>query len=295
MKKFIITILSFALLLLIFYGVLLGRYCYKMKGYGFALPKEKTILVIGDSQSQADIDDHILSQVANVSLAHDGYFTMYRRLQLYVNANPQIDTVFVAFTPHTVRVDKDEFYHNFGYVQESTQHYFPFFTFEDWRLLIGHDAVDVVSALTTPLRFYWNVSPEYIREMGYFDVVDYSNLKDDIESGAVRLTSDAFGGLDYGNKITLEYLHRIVDFCKEQNIKLIGLNTPVYHASDYFDMENFENLKKTQFSDLEVWDYMDLEMPDDCRRDVNHLNRNGATLFSEIIKERLNKRVMSVN
>lgn len=287
MKKFIITILSFALLLLIFYGALLGRYCNKMKGYGFALPKEKTILVIGDSQTQADIDDHILSQVANVSLAHDGYFTMYRRLQLYVNANPQIDTVFVAFTPHTVRVDKDEFYQNFGYVQESTQHYLPFFTFEDWRLLIGLDAADVVSALTTPLRFYWNVSPEYIRKMGYFDVADYSNLKDDIESGAVRLTSDAFGGVDYGNKITLEYLHRIVDFCKEQNIKLIGLNTPVYHASDYFDMENFENLKKTQFSDLEVWDYMDLEMPDDCRRDVNHLNKNGASLFSEMLKAKL--------
>lgn len=287
MKKFIITILSFALLLLIFYGVLLGRYCYKMKGYGFALPKEKTILVIGDSQTQADIDDELIPHVKNVSLAYDGYFTMFRRLQLYVDSNPQIDSVFIAFTPHTLRKDKDEFYQSFGYIEATTKHYLPFLTLEDWILLVSHDVSDVVSALTTPIKYYWNVSVESIKEMGFFEVADYSHLSKDIESGAIRLTADAFGGVDYGNKITLEYLHRIIDFCKTRNITLIGLNTPVYHGFDYFDMENFENLKKTQFSDLEVWDYMDIEVPDDCRRDVNHLNRTGATLFSEILKERL--------
>lgn len=289
MKKFVCSILSFVLLLGLFYGILLSRYCHKMRGYGFELPKEKTVLVIGDSQTQADIDDQQLSQVANVSLAHDGYFTMYRRLQLYADANPQIDTVIVAFTPHTVRKDKDEFYHNFGYVQESTQHYLPFFTIEDWFVLFQYDAADVISALTTPLRYYWNASPDYIKEMGYFEVADYSNLKKDIESGAQRLTSDAFGGKDYGNKVTIEYLHRIVDFCKSRNLTLIGLNTPVYNARDYFDMDNYENLKKTQFQSLEVWDYMDAEIPDDCRRDVNHLNRKGATMFTEMMRERLSQ------
>lgn len=287
MRRFITNILAFGLVLLLFYGILLGRYCYKMRGYSFALPKEKTVLVIGDSQTQADVDDSIIENAANVSLAYDGYFTMFRRMQLYVDANPQIDTVFVAFSPHTLRVDKDEFYKSFGYVEATTKHYLPFLTWSDWMLLVSHDAADVVSALTTPLKYYWNPSQEHIKEMGRFEVADYSHLEQDIKSGAVRLTAEAFGGVDYGNKITLEYLHRIVDFCKERNIKLIGLNTPVYHGADYFDMKNYENLRRTQFSDIEVWDYMDIEIPDDCRRDVNHLNRKGATIFSEMLKERL--------
>lgn len=289
MKKFVISISKFVLILVLFYGILLGRYCYKMRGYGFELPKEKTILVIGDSQTQCGIDDQQLSHFANVSLAHDGYFTMYRRLQLYVDANPQIDTVFVAFTPHTVRKDKDEFYRNFGYVQESTQHYLPFFTTSDWFVLFRYDAADVISALTTPLRYYWNVSPDYINEMGYFEVSDYSNLKKDIEAGAQRLTAGAFGGIDYGNAVTLEYLQKIIDFCKSRHLTLIGLNTPVYNARDYFDMDNYEQLRNGRFQGLEVWDFMDAEIPDECRRDVNHLNQKGATLFAEMMRERLSQ------
>lgn len=287
MRKFVINIVSFALLLLLFYGIVLGRYCYAMRNFGFVLPKEKTILVIGDSQTQAAVDDSIIMHVQNVSLAHDGYFTMFRRLQLYVDANPQIDTVIVAFTPHTVRKDKDEFYQNYGYVQESTKHYLPFFTNEDWLVLLRHDPADVISALSTPFKYFWNVSPDYIQEMGYFEVADYSHLAEDIATGAVRLSTGAFGGNDFGNEITLEYLHRIQNFCKSKNLTLIALNTPVCHASDYLDMENYESLRQNEFPDLEVWDYMNLDIPDDCRRDVNHLNRKGADLFSKLLLERL--------
>ncbi len=257
-----------------------------MNSFLFELPKNKTTLVVGDSQTQADINDTICSNVQNISLAHDGYFTMYKRIQLYVEANPQINTIILAMTPHTVSPVKDEFYHNFGYVEETTKHYLPYFGIEDWWLLMKNDATDLVSALVTPIRFYLTPSQDRIKEMGFYDSADYSHLKEDIKDGAVRLIPDSMQ-VDYGNTITLEYLHKIVDYCKAKNLKLIGINTPVLHGQKYFDMDNYHRLMSTDFKGIEVWDDMDLEIPDSCRRDVNHLNKWGAETYSKIIKQRL--------
>lgn len=289
MKRFLTYILCFALLLLAFYGILWGHYVIGMNKYSFELPKSKTILLLGDSQTQADIDDSICSMVHNVSLAHDGYLTMYKRLQLYVEANPQIDTIMLSLTPHTVSPVKDDFYHNFGYVEETTKHYLPYFSASEWWVLLKNDAADVFSALCTPFKYYMHPSENNIKQMGYFEVADYSHLKQDIEDGAVRLIPDSVE-VDYGNDITLDYLHKIVDYCNAKALTLIGINTPVYHGEKYFDMNNYKALLASEFRDVEVWDYMNMDIDDDCRRDVNHLNRKGATMFSNELLKRLIQR-----
>jgi len=287
MKKFLYNIGLFFLIVFLFYAVLLGRYIIKMRSYGFELPKEKTVLVMGDSQTQADIDDEILYNVKNLSLNHDGYFTFYKRLQLYVDANPQIDTLLLAITPHTVSPVKDEFYYNFGYIEETTKHYLPYFSLSEWWQILKTDPADVVSALVTPLRYYWNVSPENISEMGNFTPHDKCNLESDIKSGAERLVPSLAQG-EYGNDITLKYLTEIIKYCKEKDITLLGINTPVYHGERYFDMHNYNSLKSTLLKHVEIWDDMDMAFPDSCRRDVNHLNRKGATIYSNILKKRMN-------
>lgn len=268
------------------YVILWTQYSNRMHNCSFELPKHKTVLVIGDSQTQADINDTICDNVLNISLAHDGYFSMYERIQLYVEANPQITTIILAMTPHTMSPVKDDFYHNFGYVEEISKHYLPYFTLEDWWLLVSNDHADVLSALVTPFKFYLTPSQERIKEMGYYESADYSHLKEDIKSGAARLVPDSCE-TDYGNEITLKYLHKIVDYCKEKNLRLIGVNTPVFHGEKYFDMENYRRLMSTDFKTIELWDDMDMEFPDSCRRDVNHLNKWGAEEYSKIIKNRL--------
>lgn len=289
MKQFLKYILIFLILLLTFYVILWGQYIVKMKNYSFELPEQKTVLVIGDSQTQADIDDSICFMTHNVSLAHDGYLTLYKRMRMFVEVNPQIDTVIVALTPHTVSPIKDEFYHNFGYVEETIKHYLPYFELSEWWELLKNDPADVLSALCTPISFYLYPSENRIKEMGYFEVADYSHLEQDIKDGAVRLVPDSVE-VDYGNEITLKYLRKIVEYCKRKNLILIGINTPVYHAERYFDMDNYNSLMKDQFNSVEMWDYMNMSIPDSCRRDVNHLNRKGATIFSNELLKRLTQR-----
>lgn len=287
MKRFIIGISSFLLLLIVFYIGILSYYVIKMRKYSFALPPIKTVLVIGDSQTQADINDSILVNVKNLSLAHDGYFSMFTRLKLYTDTNPQIDHVIIALSPHTLSPIKDDFFHNFGYVDETVKHYMPYFNIPDWWILIKNDPADVLSSLVTPINYYLHPSQDRIKEMGFYESADYSHLEEDIKSGATRLVPDSCE-TNYGNAITVMYLHKIIDYCKGKNIKLIGINTPVLHGEKYFDMKNYNYLISHDFKDIEVWNYMDMAVPDSCRRDVNHLNKWGAETFSNVLKERLN-------
>lgn len=286
MKRFLLNLLYFVLLLAAFYGFLWGRYASRMRQFSFKLPEEKTILAIGDSQMQAAVNDSILTNVANVSDFHENYWSMLIRIQLYKQANPQIDTILLGVTPHTVARFKDEFFSNFGYMEKVTKYYLPWLKPSEWFFLFSHDATDVLSALVTPLSFYWSPTKGYIRDMGHFEAADYSHLETDIAEGASRLTENPEYKV-YGNKETLRCLHRIIEWCHSENIHLIGLDTPVYHAAEYFNMENYQHLMTGEFSGLERWEYLDLDIPDDYRRDVNHLNCRGADFFTNLLSERL--------
>ena len=287
MKRFLRYILYFCLLFCSVYGVIIGRYIFKMRSYSFALPQNKTILVIGDSQTQAAIDDSLVVNMANVSQAHDNYFTMLLRMKLYLEANQHIDTVVLGVTPHTTAYFKDDFFTNYGYIDYVTKYYIPFMSFQDWYVVLRSDMSDVFSSLFTPIRFYLNVDKSYVNDMGHFEVADYSHLQEDLAEGATRLTGgDINAKVELHNQLTLHYLHAIVDYCKENNIKLIGLNTPVYNSRQYMRVDDFYRLMLSEFTDMELGDYMDAEIPDDYRRDVNHLNRKCANWMSEEINKR---------
>lgn len=286
MKRFLLNLLYFILLLAVFYGFLWGRYAYKMRQFSFKLPEEKTILAIGDSQMQAAVNDSIITNVANVSDFHENYWSMLIRMRIYKEVNPQIDTVLLGVTPHTVARFKDEFFANFGYMEKVTKYYLPWLRPSEWIFLFSHDATDVLSALVTPLSFYWNPTEDYVRDMGHFDAAGFSHLQQDIAEGVSRLKENP-EYIEYGNEETLKSLRRIIDWCDSEGIHLIGLDTPVYQADDYFNMENYRKLMSSEFADLERWEYLDLDIPDDYRRDVNHLNRRGADFFTKLLSERL--------
>lgn len=286
MKRFLLRILAFSSILLSFYAIVWGYYIWQMHTFSFVLPQEKHILVIGDSQTQAAVDDVLLPQIKNISQSHDNYFTQYRRLQLYVDANQQIDTVFIALTPHTVAVWTDCFLGDFGYIDYAVKYYLPFFSLSEWAQFLRHDCADVVSSLFTPIKFYLAVDSSYIEQMGRFSVVSESHLQQDVASGALRLRRHE-ESVETNNRVTLTSLHHIADLCSERGIKLIGLNTPVYHADEYLDTANFRKVLTNHFPDIELWDYMRADIPDSFRRDVNHLNRAGANWMTEVLGKRM--------
>ena len=283
MKKYLQILACFFLLLVVVYGVTYGRFLYKMNSYALAIPKEKTVLLIGESQSQAAVDDSKISNLYNSSQAQDRYMSMFCRMRALIEANPHIDTVIISLTPHSINRGKDDFWTNGGYLRQNVQTYGAILGLQEWSLMFRHAPESTLAEIVTPLMYYWKVNESYIKQYGSFSVADYCALQANIDEGATSLKVLP----DYGNRITLQYLDKMIRLCESKGIKVIGLNTPVYQAWKYEEPKYFYDYLSQTYPNLELWDYLDADIPDDFRRDINHLNRKGAEWFTKLIRERL--------
>ena len=283
MRQFLLSILSFSLLLVAFYGFIYGRFLYKMSTYSLKLPEEKTVVLIGESQSQAAVDDGKIANLYNLSQAQERYMTTYCRLQAVLEQNPQVDTVLLSLTPHSINRGKDDFWTNGGYLRLVVQSYGALLGWREWWLLLTHAPEAALAEIVTPLEHYWQVDSSYVRKYGYFDAADYCALEANIAEGGTSLKVDP----SFGNETTLEYLDKIVRLCADKHVALIGLNTPVYDAWEYEEPQYYYDFLQNTYPDLEIWDYLDADIPDDYRRDINHLNRKGSEWMTEEVKKRL--------
>ena len=286
MKLFLKTLACFSLLLLAVYGLTYGRFLYKMNSYSLEIPKEKTVLLIGESQSQAAVDDSKIQNLYNSSQAQDRYLSMYCRLKALLDVNSQLDTVIISLTPHSINRGKDNFWTIGGYIRQNVQTYGALLGPEEWMLMLRHAPELTLAEIVTPLRYYWEVEETYISKYGSFSVADHCALQANIDEGGTSLKLDP----SYGNRLTLEYLDKMIKLCEERNIKVIALNTPVYQAWKYEEPQYYYDYLSQTYPDLELWDYLDADISDDYRRDINHLNKKGAEWFTAIIKERLKEK-----
>ena len=79
----------------------------------------------------------------------------------------------------------------------------------------------------------------------------------------------------------LIYLKKIVLMCKEKNLNLFLIRSPMYKNSYYLNNENLlQIIKKNQFEDIDFLDFKDFPLSNNEYRDLNHLNYKGAKKFS---------------
>jgi hypothetical protein len=87
--------------------------------------------------------------------------------------------------------------------------------------------------------------------------------------------------------VSLNYIKKMDQLCKRNKVAFVLINTPVYHAKEYADMEQFEATRKKYLGDLLYIDYTDFSLPDSSRFDISHLNKKGAGEFSMYLSKNL--------
>ncbi len=91
-----------------------------------------------------------------------------------------------------------------------------------------------------------------------------------------------------------EYLEKIIVLCKEKNINLVLLNTPLQEHYYKLVPEKFISAYYSYMKELEdkynivLYDYPQQKYPDEYFGDGNHLNRKGASVFTQQVMNRLN-------
>lgn len=295
MKKFLLKVtLFFGLSALAFLGAF-GLYWVRLSTMSFAISPEKKIVFLGDSHAEVGIDTAEIPGAYNFAQSGDPYFDQYFRLERLLKDNPQITTVLVTATPHSLARYGDERIFGDFTVSMVVPNALPIYTKKEWMMYLERDGLRLAKFIfSKPMSLAKKALTPSKKAMmvrlGSQQKSERRNLAKSIAHEKDLTATERLHGDDsVGNVRQVEYLRKIVDFTRSQGVRIIFLNLPIYNDDEFFDVPYFEALLKEKFSDVEFWDYADFPIPDNCRQDINHLNCWGAKIFSKELCSRMKK------
>jgi hypothetical protein len=92
------------------------------------------------------------------------------------------------------------------------------------------------------------------------------------------------------DKISTKYFFKIIELTNRKKIDFIVLNTPIHSSlvkKSIEDKKVYDQFMSELNSKIIFWDYENLKFEDKYFFDENHLNENGASLFSKIIDKQI--------
>lgn len=295
MKKFLLKVcLFFGLCAAVIVGTY-AAYFVRLRTMSFALPPDKKIVFIGDSHIEVGVNETLIPNAYNFAKGGDPYLDQLARLKRLLEDNPQVETIFITATPHSLaRYGDQRIFSDFA-MQKIVPTAFPLYSRRERDLYLKKDPLRLAKFLlknpieTLSAALSWQ--RRAMAQLGSRKDLGGNNLARSIavERGLRPGKKKLHGDDSCGTELEVAYLREIVELTRSRGARIIFLNPPLYRAEEFFDVAYFENLLKEKFSDVEFWDYADFPMPDDCRLDINHLNRWGAEIFSRELAERMKR------
>lgn len=247
------------------------------------IPEHKNTIVLGNSNTECGVNDSLIYNWLNVSSAGAPMYVSYYTMRELVKANPQIDTVIMCVScqdfDHRTQMDFNRYFDKFllrlPIYDHNILHYF---SLTNLKILLPFSLESYKEC------FFSKAS--YVSQLGKYRYNHCkSKLKESVKLGDWKRDKNP------DINITCYWLDKIVDECRNRNIKLIFIHTPYYNSDKYFNVVQYDSIINAKYSDIELWNYRQRILPDSCYRDIDHLTGPGARVFTELlIKEKhLNK------
>lgn len=257
--------------------------------YGYELEKNKSVLILGDSHTEYAINDNIFTSSLNLSHSADSYFYSFLKIRKLKDENPQINTLLLALSNHNLLVEyEDKWIFNTSNIKSKLRIYTDLMNFSDFLLLLKSNPSGVIQGLIE--------SPKYSiklllkgdlteRNLGKFLSSKRNSLAKDIEMFKNK-TKDR--KLQY-SEVEIYYLMQIAKYCKENDVNLVFISTPLhpeYKKRKRKEFELLQNFYSSNLSEFKYLDYTEFELPNNYYQDMDHLNDLGSEFFTKnLIKE----------
>jgi hypothetical protein len=245
------------------------------------------ILAVGDSHIQETINDSLVSNIKNVAYSSETFIYSFYKIMTLTKNNPNIDTILLGVSYHSFT----DYFDEITYLHYVLGRYFCILPIEA--------QIKLISEVENPASFIFksilNESKNLITRseknswLGWYEnyatsvTISEKSIKDRIRTQyylnkKVRGFSDA----------NIYYFNSIVNYCREKNIVLIILNTPMH--SSYKEkvprkfIEKFYSLMKDNNVELIEFDELPLTN-DNYLPDGDHVNGSGAILATKYLEE----------
>jgi len=261
----------------------------------YEIGKEKTVLILGDSHAAAAINDSLYANYFNLSKPAETYVFIYAKLKKILPLNPQIKTVILACAEHNIQQRKENILWDEGFMNENIKINFNMLSSKELFLLFANNpAKSIASIFSLPKtqiqRYiqYASSDKPFLLQFGFGGYLGLRGQKNNWNEINWNETKKPLGAKESANYsktsfVQVSYLHKIVDFCKSHNVKIVFLRTPEYKLYVKGNEQEYFNLLQSQFSDIPLMDYANISLPDSFFYDFDHLNNNGAKVITNAI------------
>lgn len=246
-----------------------------------------TTVILGDSHTECAISDSILKESINLSKSADTYFHSFVKLK-YLTSLPEnrIRRVILGVSPHSFSTALQQWYEDPRYVAPKVSNYLSLFEAEDiWFALKSNPAAFLDGMLQFDkyqgLRILER-RERSLRDLGGFLALNktFDPTKNDMIAGSVVDDADR-------EERQLFYLNQIEALCKKYELELVMLSTPLHQT--YPGNRSGEFFAKLDSISFSIKDYTNLKLDSDAYADTEHLNARGASLFTHLLAEELNR------
>ena len=253
------------------------------------LPNNEQIVFLGNSHIECAINDTIVKNSFNFARSAEQIEFIYSKVKLLDKYNPQIDTIIIGFDNCLVLQPK-----NISFANEMYNPYFyDTYNFKDILCILYYAPFDYIINHFTH-TFNWDklyqFMSSYISENS--NINNISNIgsflylyRDKLEKDIILRGNRKHNPIS-ANKLCLYFLDQTIKYCDDNDLTLIFM-CPPQHKKCFLDSVIYKQIYHENYSNIPFYDFRDLELPDSCFGDLDHLNYKGAKVFSEYIEKKV--------
>lgn len=189
----------------------------------FRLSSDINKIFVGDSHIQCVANDSLMSKAQNLAQSSEAYLYSYYKLQHILKTNPQIDTIFLGAGYHNF----SKYYDNYTYTDVMLNRYFFILPrHEQWSILkLQNNFINCLLNMSTSQLKDWQKN-QWIGNYAYLDKAYFT------EASMLKRINIQYHQEDIAGDLSgqqIHYFKKIADFCRQKNVVLIILNTPLHH------------------------------------------------------------------
>lgn len=281
MKVFISKIVVFLLLVVLsVIGVVLAINSSMRNNSSFVIDKTYTNLILGHSHPECAYDDDLISHTLNFAQSGESYFYTYIKTKELIASNPHVKQVFIEFSNDQINLSKNNWIWDDDFLSEKYPKFSPFMTFEDQKVLLNGNTKGFFNTLSVSANknFYnlINGKTDFTDRIGGFIALEHT-LEISKETTSFKNPTT-----DSTSIVNIQYLKKLVDFCKQQQLKVYLVRSPLHKKN--IDLKNealFQKVRKEYFDDVTFLDFVSFPLNDSDFADLEHLNNDGAIKYSK--------------
>lgn len=255
----------------------------------FLLPKEYTGVILGNSHAACGFDDQYIDGYINLGAVTESYLYIYVKLKELLDANPEIkDVILEVDNMQLSNSTIKNWNQGEGPMSRLLPKYQPYMGFTESSVIFkGNPAAFIVNQQLLIQQNIELLGKPKGDQMNKGVLGRNSRNKTTHADSLLQVhKAPASDPNEVPNKVTVDYLRKIVSLCSAKNIRLLFVRVPI--LKEYYGWANesvFQKLIQEQFNDVSFIDLMNLPLQPDDYYDLDHLNIKGSEKLSRFLNE----------